>query len=223
MNATFLRAAFAGVLLLAASGIAQSADLSRGERTYAPVAQGVSLYNWTGLYAGANVGGDWVRDSASWGFFGSDLNSATVFGGLQAGYNYQTGPWVFGLEADAGYGNASKTVGLGLLDLKTEKTWSGTARLRAGYAFDTVLVYGTGGLAWASFKSTLTDVFGNSASDDKTRIGWTVGGGLEYGMTKNISIKGEYLYSDYGGTTTVLGVREEISDHLVRVGLNYRF
>ncbi len=223
MNATFLRAAFAGTLLLATSGLGQAADLSRGDRTYSPVAQATPIYNWTGLYLGANLGGDWVRDSATLGGFGGDADGSTVFGGLQIGYNFQTGPWVLGLETDVGYGNSSKTIALGLLNLKSEKTWAGTARARAGYAFDNILVYGTGGLAWANFKSRLDDNLGNSSSREKTRIGWTVGGGLEYGMSRNVSIKGEYLYSDYGHETTVLGTREQLSDHLVRIGLNYKF
>lgn len=224
MKTNLLRTVLGSTLLLAASGVAQAADIGRREPpTFTPVAQASPLYNWTGLYLGANLGGDWVRDSASLGGNRAHADSATLFGGLQAGYNFQSGPWVVGVETDAGYGNASKTVALGALNLKTEKTWSGTVRARGGYAFDNLLLYGTGGLAWATTKSTLTNGLGGAVSGDKTRVGWTVGGGLEYGVTKNVSIKGEYLYADYGRETTAFRTREQLSDHLVRVGVNYRF
>lgn len=226
MNTNLLRAALGGTLLLAASGVAQAADLSRGTPAYtpaAPIAPIATAYNWSGFYLGANLGGSWVRDSASLGGISANADGSTLFGGLQGGYNFQTGPWVLGVETDAGYGHASKTVALGALNLKTETTWSGTVRARGGYAFDNVLLYGTGGLAWATTQSTLTNGGGGSVRGDKTRVGWTVGGGLEYGVTKNISVKGEYLYADYGRETTAFRTREQMSDHMFRIGVNYRF
>jgi outer membrane immunogenic protein len=223
MKTQMFRTILAGALIAATSGAGFAADLQRREMPVAATAPTYALYNWSGAYIGAHLGGDWFRNEATVG--GSRVNSdgSTVFGGAQIGYNFQTGPWVMGLEADAGYGNATKTVGIGLLTLRTEKTWSGTARARAGYAFDNLLVYGTGGLAWATFKSRLGDNFGVFDSNDKTRIGWTAGGGLEYGVSRNVSLKAEYLYADYGRDNTVLGTREKITDHVGRVGVNYRF
>lgn len=212
MNTTFLRATVAGVALLTVAGAANAADMYRKAPPATPIAAPVTAYNWTGLYAGVNLGGDFARDKLGAASTGS-INPGTVFGGLQGGYNFQTGPWVLGAEADVGYGRAKGTNGA----VSFEKNWSGTVRARAGYAFDNVLVYGTGGLAWANFK--LAD---GVDSRTTTRAGWTVGGGLEYAVNRNISVKGEYLYADYGEAN--VGVTShDLSDHLVRVGVNYRF
>lgn len=212
MTNAILRAALAGVALLTVSGAASAADMYRKAPPATPIAAPVTAYNWTGLYAGANIGGSWFQDSLG-GTASGSVTPGTAFGGVQAGYNYQTGPWVLGVEADVGYGHAKGNAG----PVRAEMNTSGTVRARAGYAFDNVLVYGTGGLAWSSFK--LADAVDSRTT---TRAGWTLGAGLEYGVTQNISVKGEYLYSDYGkvnvGTTS-----NDLSDHLVRAGVNYRF
>ncbi|MBP0574291.1 porin family protein, partial [Mycobacterium tuberculosis] len=92
------------------------------------------------------------------------------------------------LETDFGYGSSDDTSGGGLY--KAEATWEGTTRARAGYAFDKFLVYGTAGVAYADFETRY-----NGVSNDDWRIGWAAGGGLEYALNKNISVKGEYLYT----------------------------
>ena len=100
-------------------------------------------------------------------------------------------------------------------------TWAGTARLRAGYAIDRLLIYGTGGLAWANYK--LYDNNGAvEVTKNTTRAGWTLGAGAEYAIAQNISVKGEYLYADYG-RVNVGDSRQSLTDHLVRVGVNYKF
>lgn len=219
MNTLFLRAVVGSVALVAVAGVGNAADLARRAPVATPIETPVSAYNWTGLYAGAHLGGDFVRNSVKGA---GDADSSTVFGGLTAGYNYQTGPWVFGAEGDIGYGKATKTKTIsGVGTLKSEKDWGGTARLRAGYAIDNLLVYGTGGLAVGSFHSKLNTTT-SSTSKDSTKAGWTLGGGLEYAVAKNISVKGEYLYADYG-RENVGGVRQNLSEHLARVGVNYKF
>mgnify|MGYP000930771747 CR=1 FL=1 len=227
MNSFFLRAAVGSVALVVATGIGQAADLSRrAPVAAAPVMAQSSAYNWTGLYAGANLGGDFMLDTARNAGTRTHLDAGTVFGGLQAGYNFQTGPWVFGAEGDVGYGKASKTKTFGVGSIKAEKDWSGTVRARAGYAFDNFLVYGTGGLALASFETKASDGV-TSSKRETTRAGWTLGAGVEYAVARNISVKGEYLYADYGKEThtfTNVGqVKQDLSDHLVRVGVNYKF
>jgi outer membrane immunogenic protein len=227
MNSIFLRAAVGSVALVAATGLGQAADLSRrAPVAAAPVMAQASAYNWAGFYAGANLGGDFVIDKARNGGARTNLDSGTIFGGLQAGYNFQTGPWVFGVEGDVGYGKASKTKTFGVGSLKTTKDWSGTARARAGYAFDNFLLYGTGGLAVANFETKASNGV-TTEKRESTRAGWTVGAGVEYAVARNITVKGEYLYADYGKEThtfTNVGqVKQDLSDHLVRVGLNYKF
>jgi outer membrane immunogenic protein len=224
MNSLFLRAAVGCVALAAATATAAAADLSRRAPVAAgPVVSPVSAYNWTGFYAGANLGGDWVIDKTRVGTGHPDFDSSTVFGGVQAGYNFQTGPWVIGAEADVGYGKASKTKHFGSSTFKTEKDWSGTVRARAGYAFDNFLVYGTGGLALADIETKASDGV-TTEKKNETRAGWVIGAGVEYAVAKNISVKGEYLYSDYGRQSKTFSnigyTRQDISDHLVRVGVN---
>ena len=217
MTHSFLRAALGSVALIAACGTASAADMYRKAPPATPIAAPVSVYNWSGFYAGANLGGEFLRDKVEVPGASRTLSPSTVFGGVQAGYNFQTGPWVLGVEADVGYGRAVKSATVGGEAVRVEKTWSGTARARAGYAADRFLVYGTGGLAWANFK-----VQDAPASRNTTRAGWTVGLGGEYAVTQNVSLKGEYLYADYG-KANVGNSSHALTDHLVRVGANYKF
>lgn len=225
MTNSFVRVALGTVALVVLGGAAQAADMYRKAPPATPIEAPVSVYNWTGFYAGANLGGEFLRDSATAAGVRHKLNSGSVFGGVQAGYNWQTGPFVLGGEADIGYGHPSKTKTFGVNTMKIEEGVSGTVRARAGYAVDRALVYGTGGLAWANFDTTVNNGVA-SAKSDRTRAGWVVGGGVEYALTNNISAKGEYLYEDFGNLKqTVNGVAtsNKLSDHIVRVGLNYKF
>lgn len=225
MTNSFVRVALGTVALVVLGGAAQAADMYRKAPPATPIEAPVSVYNWTGFYAGANLGGEFLRDSATAGGVRHKLNSGSVFGGVQAGYNWQSGPFVLGGEADIGYGHPSKTKTFGVNTMKIEEGVSGTVRARAGYAVDRALVYGTGGLAWANFDTTVNNGVA-SAKSDRTRAGWVVGGGVEYALTNNISAKGEYLYEDFGNMKqTVNGVAtsNKLSDHIVRVGLNYKF
>jgi outer membrane immunogenic protein len=221
MTNSFFRAAVGCVALVAASGFAQAADMNRKVPVATPYVAPVSVYNWTGFYAGANLGADWLRSDVNVGGVSSKLTGSSLTGGLQAGYNFQTGPWVLGAEADVGYSRATKTATVGADTDKAEKTWSGTVRARAGYAFDRLLVFGTGGVAWANFK--LEDNNGAVlTTKNQTRAGWTLGAGAEYAVAQNISVKGEYLYADYGRVHAG-DARQSLSDHVVRLGVNYKF
>jgi outer membrane immunogenic protein len=221
MTKFLFRAAVSCVALVAASGLANAADLSRKAPVAAPYVAPVTAYNWTGFYAGANLGADWLRSSVDVAGTNSKFTPASLIGGLQAGYNFQTGPWVIGAEADVDYGNATKTALVGADVVKSQKTWAGTVRARGGYAFDRLLVFATGGLAWANFK--LEDNNGAVlTTKNQTRAGWTIGAGAEYAVAQNISVKGEYLYADYG-RTDVGSSRQSLTDHMLRVGVNYKF
>ncbi len=221
MTSSMIRIAVSCVALVAASGLANAADMNRKVPVATPYVAPASVYNWSGFYAGANLGGDWLRSRVDVAGQSGNVNSAGLTGGLQVGYNFQTGPWVLGAEADVGYGRATKTATVGADRVRAEKNWSGTVRARAGYADDRLFVYGTGGLAWASFK--LQDDNGVTVSKkDTTRAGWTLGAGAEYAVAQNISVKGEYLYADFG-KANVGAARESLTDHTVRVGVNYKF
>lgn len=118
--------------------------------------------------------------------------------------------------------------------------WLATVRPRVGVTFDRLMVYGTGGVALTRFKydEEFQDTFNPalaSASLSQTRLGWTAGGGAEFLLREHWSIKGEYLYADFGrfSTTSMLTAPAGKLDrfdhsatfnvHLVRLGLNYRF
>lgn len=229
MTNTFLRAALGCVALVAVSGMAEAADMYRKAPPATPIESPVSVYNWTGFYAGANLGGEFLRDRATVGATRGSLNSSSLFGGVQAGYNFQTGPWVFGVEGDIGYGHPSKTGVFGANIAKTEQGMNGTLRARAGYAIDRTLVYATGGLAVANFSTTVSNGVAAQKSST-TRAGYAVGAGIEHAMTNNISVKGEYLYEGFGtqsnnfaGLAPAVATRQSLSDHIVRVGVNYKF
>ncbi len=270
--------ACAGLAVLAFAGSALAAD----EMKKGPTLQCPSC-DWTGFYIGANVGGGLGRistdDSVSLippGGIASVLNpvssaedtrsAAGVLGGGQIGFNWQTGSWVFGFEAD---GNATSqedrlkvqnfiastvVVAPATLNWSDEQKikWLVTARGRVGWAHDYSLWYVTGGAAFGrvesnySFVGTGSPVFatpGLTESTGTTKTGWTVGGGVETSLgwmsslAKNVSLKVEYLYVDLGSVDKSFSIpltatpstvysfttSNHIQDHIIRVGLNYRF
>ena len=206
-----IKTAIAAILVLGATGAASAADIPRK----APAYYAPSYYDWTGFYIGANGGYGWVEDSGPKG----------VIGGGQLGYNWQTGRLVFGVEGDIQY-----------TDMKQEETIAGitasakvqsfaTARGRLGYAFDRLLVYGTGGFAYTKTELSLTNGI-VSISDSKWSSGWTAGGGLEWAAWDRWSVKGEYLYVHSGNVDLTLAgvaVSGNYNFHVARAGLNYRF
>jgi len=236
-----------------------------------PVVAPAPAYSWTGCYVGVNAGGHWgnVSDPAvitnnTWFLGAGDLaRAAAAFpntldpsgfaGGGQLGCNWQISNFVIGAEADiAGLtGSASRNTsfpvaggGASVVSDSAKDEWMSTVRARAGWAFDRVLLYATGGVAFAhwSFNHTYSATFDPSGAvtnitTSTTRTGWTVGGGLEYALTNNWTVRGEYLYADFGtvnnylthispafgnNTFTVLHP-ERLTENIARVGLNYKF
>lgn len=207
----------ASACLFALTGAASAADLAARPYTKAPVAV-ASVYNWTGFYLGIVGGGAWENGSG-------DPKMKGGFVGGTAGYNWQTGNVVFGLEADGTWADvsASATVLPGMtLSSKTDAM--GTVRGRIGWAVNNVLFYGTGGYAWIDNKITAT-ALGLSVSDSKFHSGWTVGAGVEAFFAPQWSVKGEYLYRSLGGETYFSGTLPTgtLNFHTVQVGVNYHF
>jgi outer membrane immunogenic protein len=217
---------FAGlglVALLGMAGTASGADLPRRPPPPAQPAYYAPIYNWTGFYVGINGGGGW--GTSHWDSTGSFDVSGGLIGGT-LGYNWQAGQIVFGLEGDIDWSNIKgNTFTACTLGCQTENTWLGTVRGRIGYAFDRFMPYVTGGFAFGDVKATTPGFIG--ASD--TRTGWTLGGGLEFALAGNWTVKAEYLYVDLGnfncglncGATTPDNV--SFKSNIVRAGLNYRF
>jgi outer membrane immunogenic protein len=200
------------------------------------------VFSWTGFYVGANVGfgGDQFRypfDVPVVPISGeASLNSSGFFGGGQIGYNYQIANWVIGIEADLQKsdisGHLDASVGPVSLSAGSDLDWFGTVRGRLGFvAWDRLLIYGTGGWAYGR-TSTNLDVsgFGGafSFSEDHSKSGWTAGAGLEYAVTNNLSIKGEYMYLDLGRDNIftspgIFSIDEETTAHSFRLGANWHF
>jgi outer membrane immunogenic protein len=241
--------AAAVVALLGASVGAQAADLparGRAAPLYKAVPAPVALaYNWTGFYAGVNVGYSFARVTEDLVFPGGTtrLGSEDIHGfsgGAQAGYNLQIGNFVYGIETDFQGGdqkntsNATCTVAAcgfaGPVSLEDRIQWFGTTRGRVGYAVDRVMFYATGGLSYINLKSTAS-VAGVSVSDSGTSLGYALGGGVEAAVWGNWTVKAEYLYLDAGKTTAsanVVGVGQvsdevNLRNSVIRAGVNYRF
>jgi outer membrane immunogenic protein len=224
------------------------------------------VYNWTGFYVGVNGGAGWNNTSGdqfclspapafivggpgcSVANPGSLKPSGGLFGG-QAGYNFQNGMFVWGIETDIQWSgikdSATQTVACclpvvnptaGIGTTSQDLDWFGTVRGRLGITvWDRGLLYGTGGLIYGQEKVSESVTFpavGYAASASSTRAGWTAGAGFEYAFTNNVTGKIEGLYYDMGSqtigfTSPVTGFTESASFNykgaLVRAGLNWKF
>jgi outer membrane immunogenic protein len=205
-----------------------------------PVTDIAPVNDWSGFYVGVHGGYAWGDADVNDGYltwfgvpFAGPLANVTDFdldgglGGVQAGFQTQSGNFVWGVEADASLTDISGDDGF----VTTEINWLATLRGRIGYAFDNFLIYATAGGAAGETESGLT--FGVDPTDEEIHFGWTAGAGAEVLVTENISLKAEYLYVDLGDETYTadlfipgfLGVQGDVdlTTHIGRVGLNYRF
>ena len=207
-------------------------------------------FNWSGAYIGVNLGyggGEFKHPFAvSQTVSGSlDISSGGFLGGVQAGYNWQSGSFVYGVEADFQGSAIDGTVAVGLSnpngpetisgELGTEVEWFGTIRARAGVAAtESLLAYVTGGAAYGRTNSSAsysyfdgTTTSSGTIGAKNTDWGWTVGAGVEYAVTNNFTLKTEYLYTDLGKATLYsapgVSLQNDVAFHTVRVGLNYKF
>jgi outer membrane immunogenic protein len=233
-GATKMRKAVVVAAILALSGSAFAADVPiyKAPRHKVPY---VERANWTGFYAGINLGYGWGTAESNFSvsagaLFGAGIASDTLsprgfIAGGQAGYNFQVGSVVYGLEGDLQYSGQSATGGSPLLcpaaicgvfapagislTHKESITWFGTLRGRLGYDFGWAMLYGTGGLAIAGVESQMTATTPAATVDITDRVirgGWTVGGGLEAMINRSWSMKAEYLYMDYGTHEQTFGL-----------------
>jgi outer membrane immunogenic protein len=278
---------FATVMIGALVAVpAMAADL-------APVYKEQAVWTWTGFYFGGSVGGGWMTNSATEtvtstsceplvcaliGPAGSALAAgvpgalsttrAGFLAGVQAGYNWQWGRYVLGVETDisgtsisgsSSFSNQAPIAApfsVAAFGAQSEKLdYFGTIRGRAGYLVtDPLLAYVTGGFAYGDATSSTslgtTLVPGclpgvgclqapTGETSSSSRAGWTIGGGLEWMFARNFTVKGEYLYYDFGsvsypgpsvlnsfagvglyGATT--SATAAFKGSIVRVGLNFK-
>ena len=131
----------------------------------------------------------------------------------------------YGLETDIALSRAEATEeedDIGSLDLERVRLdYVGTVRGRVGFAAGRFLVFGTGGFAYGGL-----ELYDDADSQKTTQIGWTAGGGVEFKLTDQASVKLDYLFVDLGDETLTVDDDErniEFDAHLVRAGANYRF
>jgi outer membrane immunogenic protein len=225
---------------------------------------------WTGLYGGVNLGAEFLFGSGNANCitpngtpsgtvcnfpFNIPTSSVGIAGGVQAGFLQQFNRVVGGLEVDlsglsavsnstgahAGNLNGSSVYSSEIGMLKQQVDWMVTVRPRLGYAFDRVLVYGTGGLAVGRTRMETNLTFNCSgcnasypASGQTTMLGYTFGGGVEYALAGHWSVRGEALYWNLG-TQNVYGAARPVNTGYLegfsgyfqgiigRVAANYRF
>jgi len=195
----------AAAVLLSGTAMAQNYPSSYGGSSSSTSAQP----QFQGLYAGGNIG-------VGFGEAGPN-NTQGFMAGVQAGFNFTADKLVLGVEADVmltGINAESYTYTF------TQK-WLASGRLRLGYQLNSILLYGTGGIAGSTMN------FSNFGLSESTNLGgWVAGAGAEMFVTQNISVRGEYLYYSLGQAQfmTLSGpVLATTTTNIVRAGVNYKF
>jgi outer membrane immunogenic protein len=239
----------AGALLLGVAGFASAADPEM------PAA----AFDWSGAYVGANLGYAWSHADFTDAEYNGirllpdvhwDLDENGLLGGIQAGYNWQRGHVVFGLEGELGYLDLDDKSFQGMDPVgvpydaygTVDGGWYASLNARLGYAWDRTLVYGKLGAVYSRAEVGFLDMCtiapcGDSMTDASERVGWgyQLGAGLEHAIADKWTIKAEYAYFDFGDQTisgeavggTFAGLRYDIDSdltaHTLRIGANYRF
>jgi outer membrane immunogenic protein len=253
-------------LAVAASALATAASAADlpvpAAPAYTPPVYRPVIYDWTGIYGGVNVGAGALDDVVTNTTTTALLNAGTqtklspfsLVGGAQAGFNIEFAPFVFGAEGTFTWSNISGThVTPSLLPTISENSvstpqWYATATGKAGFAANDFLFYAKGGAAWMGVHYSQNIAAGGVQSAQTiidTRSGFTVGGGVEWGLTESLSARLEYDFLDFGTKTynfnnlgftpagsavgtplTPIGAAPmsiKSVTQLITVGLNYRF
>lgn len=254
---------------LFSASAALAADMPARMPVKAPAVIAAPL--WTGFYIGSHAGYSWgsvdgdmthdvVVPTGNFPIFSfsdpgvvpfpglsRDVKPQGPLGGFQAGYNFQSGRVVYGVEADVSWTGQRDTFNFSgrrnsflsedyvyQETLHAKLQYMGTVRGRWGYTFDQFLPYVTGGFAWGRMNTdlnwTLTQLFGPTVtfagSQSHTLFGWTLGAGFEYALAQKWTAKAEYLYVDLGKEAFFSGIQGGgmfgQRDHILRLGLNYR-
>lgn len=238
-----LRTCAIAALLAAASSGALAADMAvvRHPAPLPPAPAPIPyLYNWTGFYMGANLGGAWESTTVTDPFFGVQFsnNRSGFIGGGQIGYNWQLSPqFVFGIEgtfdgADIRSTETALSLSGDLLASSAKVDWIATVAARFGLAANNWLFYGKVGGGWVHDTVSLTDLSapGLFVSQSDSKGGWLVGAGIEYGITQNWTIRVEYDHLGLNSSTSQGFTADpfdvvNVSRHfdMVTAGINYKF
>ena len=211
-----------GVLAaIGGTAVAHAADMPT-KAMPAPVP--VPPYNWSGFYVGANFGGAWTSGSLNIpdnNFYGG---LTEFIGGVQAGYNFQAGHLLLGVEGEfdgATFGHpALPTPTLG----SVRQNWISTVAGRVGLVEDRWLIYGKVGGGWVHSNAIL-NFPGVSWNGSNTSSGWLVGAGLEYGFKSHWTVRLEYDFLALANWTspTVPSIQLNRDVQMVKFGVNYKF
>ena len=222
-----MRKTLAWLAVLAAMpvGAASAADMA----LKAPPPVPSVAYNWTGFYLGGELGGGWASQQSTVltqtspttafppGFASNPVNMSGVLGGFYAGGNYQINQFLVGIDGDYTWADLTGTgsdlspiPGNGDISYHNDKMdWVSTVTGRLGFVNNNWLFFAKGGGAWAGFSSSnhtnnAAGTLLNTSTASETRNGWTVGGGLEYGLGAHWSAKVEYDYVKFDTATVTL-------------------
>jgi outer membrane immunogenic protein len=237
-----------------------AADLA----TYQPAPMPhIAAYSWTGFHVGISGGYAFDGHDASYTYNGvvpeevailpsaASLSSSGGLVGGNIGYDMQVNGVVVGLEADLSWTNfgdsatfvflGNSSIGMPPITFATSYSmdWFSTVRARIGVPINDLLIYATGGLAFADVSMQTTVTVGDppmgalSGADDRTKVGWTLGGGAEYAVTDCVTLKAEMLYFDLGSialnastpefTEVSIDVRQRVAGTIARAGISYHF
>jgi outer membrane immunogenic protein len=193
-------------------------------------------YIWTGAYVGLNAGFsfghvDWSSSVVGDALSGSSSSAAGVIGAT-IGYNHQTNdPWVFGVEADLDASGVKTNIAVPscVPSCAVANPWFTTARVRVGYAFETILPYFTAGAAFGDLTATPANsvLFARQFANN---FGWAAGLGLEVAVWAALRVKVEYLHIDLGSiqcptdvtASFCIAPRFNVRADMIRAGVNYR-
>jgi outer membrane immunogenic protein len=224
-----------------AAGSALAADLpsSAPPPVYIPPAP---HFTWTGVYAGGQIGWAQANNNGSISngpyYTSYGYESQGVIGGAHVGYNLQVNQFVVGLEGSVDGLSLDKSVSTNVgprpVNYAQDSHVQGSIRGRFGVVgSERWLVYATGGAAFASINAALESPTTYDATSN-ARVGWTLGGGLEYAITPNWSARVEYRYSDFNGQafyptsfSSAAGsgadVNRRYTQNQVQAGFSYKF
>ena len=230
----------------------------------------VPAFSWTGVDLGFQAGFAWGNGNLKFTGFDSSaglpVDSSVVsthngaIGGAHLGCNYEINQWVIGVEGSVDLTSSLNTAvfpaafGVSSLSASTASNIQGSIRARLGYAFDRALIYATGGVAFNDVKTSYLLIGNNSGNPginggnlvfgsnyfSNAPVGWTVGGGVEYAINDQWSVRGEYRYTNFGTVTNAfidggalgstpgllgssLNANRRVNQNQVEAGFSYKF
>lgn len=236
---------------------ATAADMAARPYVKAP-AYVQPIYDWSGFYVGAHVGYAWGSEhdnlSDVIGANADKFDVNGVLGGVHAGYNWQANQFVFGIEGDfdgsgitgdQAFDDSPRSTLRSVGTLSFKNNWQASLRARAGVAANNWLLYVTGGVAFADVDSSLS-VYnfnptgcegvcvvnpGFASSANNTLVGFTIGAGSEYALSRNWIARMEVRYTDFGAKTfdlvdnlgNALPTRVRFDQVSATAGISYKF